>query len=346
MIMELSKRSRSKSRQQVAEESIMSPNSVAASNHNGLLEDLLKTTSVGDLSTPDMEKYLKRAEVSSSDSDGSTSQSCLDILTLADSLASSNKLTPQQLVSLENEFIHKNADCSVMEEQAVGKKCQNLAGKNASKQTEGTYVVLPNPRSDVKRSAIPRPKSSSLPAATATAHPAKRSFGSEQSSSSTSFKSKPVDFKSSIEKNKNDYRAAPSTNKSVPESNIKMGTARPHVASTSTKGNTRSLKGEGNMPTPAFAPKTSPGLRRSEVLSLKTSPHKPKTTGGRTDKPAINQARSPRSPKAAQSVSKEKIAPVDRQDSLPTTQEKFGIYFLFVCFFYNYKTSSITDLAC
>uniref|UniRef100_A0A9J7ZD47 Centrosomal protein 192 n=1 Tax=Cyprinus carpio carpio TaxID=630221 RepID=A0A9J7ZD47_CYPCA len=99
MIMELSKRSRSKSRQQVTEESIMSSVSVAASNQNGLLEDLQKTTSVGDLSTPDMEKYLKRAEVSGSDSDGSTSQSCLDILTLADSLASSNKLTRQQLAS-------------------------------------------------------------------------------------------------------------------------------------------------------------------------------------------------------------------------------------------------------
>ncbi len=67
---------------------------------------------------------------------------------------------------------------------------------------------------------------------------------------------KPVDFKSSIEKNKNDYRAAPSTNKSVPESKIKMGMARPQVASTSTTGNRRSLKGEGNMSTPAFAPKT------------------------------------------------------------------------------------------
>ncbi len=326
--MELSKRSRSKSRQPVAEESIMSPDSVAALNHDGLLEDLQKTTSVGDLSTPDMEKYLKRAEVSSSDSDGSTSQSCLDILTLADSLASSNKLTQQQWASLENGFIHKNEDRSVMEEQAVGKKCQNLAG-NASKQTDGTYVVLPNPRSDVKRSAIPRPKSSSLPSATATAHPAKRSLGSGQSSSS-SFKSKPVDFKSGIEKNKNDYRAAPSTNKSVPESKIKMGTARPQVTSTSTTGNRRSLKGEGTMSTPVFAPKTSPGLRRSEVSSLKTSPHKPKTTGGRTDKPAINQARSPRSPKAAQSVSKEKIVAVDRQDSLPTTQEKFGISFFFI----------------
>uniref|UniRef100_A0A9J8D3K7 Centrosomal protein 192 n=1 Tax=Cyprinus carpio carpio TaxID=630221 RepID=A0A9J8D3K7_CYPCA len=324
MIMELSKRSRSKSRQQVAEESIMNPDPVAASNQNGLLEDLQKTTSVGDLSTPEMEKYLKMAEVSSSDSDGSTSQSCLDILTLADSLAISNKQTQQQLVPLEYRTIHE--ECSVVEEQAVGKKCQDLAGYT-SKQTEGTYVVSPNPKSDVKRSAIPRPKSSSLPTATATAHPAKRSLGSGQpSSSSTSFKSKPVDFKSGIEKNKNDYRAAPSTNKTVPESKIKIGTAQPQVASTSTTGNRCSLKGDGSVSS-HFAPKTSPGLRsgsRSEVPSLKTSPHKPRTTGGRTDKPTINQARSPRSPKATQSVLKEKIAAVDHQDSLPATQEKFG----------------------
>ncbi|XP_059423364.1 centrosomal protein of 192 kDa isoform X2 [Carassius carassius] len=315
MIMELSKRSRSKSHQQVAKESIISLDSVAASNSNGLLEDLQKTTSVGDLSTPDMEKYLKRAEFSSSDSDGSTSQSCLDILTLADSLASSNKLTQQQLAPLENEFLRKKEERLVAEEQAVGKKCPNQAG-NASRQTEGSYVVSPNPRSDVKRSGIPRPKSSSLPSTTA--HPAKRSLVSGQSSSSS------TSFKSGIEKNKNDYRAAPSTNKGITESKIKIGTGRPQVASTSTTGNRRYLKGEGTTSTPAFAPKTSPGLRRLEVSSLKTSPHKPKTTGGRTDRPAINQARSPRSPKATQSVSKEKIAAVDRQDSLPTTQEKFG----------------------
>ncbi|KAK7157334.1 hypothetical protein R3I93_008726 [Phoxinus phoxinus] len=316
MIMELSKRSRSKSRQQVAEESIIS--SLAALHQNGLLEDLQKTTSLGDLSTPDMEKYLKRAEVSSSDSDGSTSQSCLDILTLADSLASSNKQTQQQLATLENGTTHKNEEHSLMEEQAVNQKYQVLASK-ASKQIEDTYVISPNPKSDAKRSSIPRPKSSSLPTTTATALPAKRSLGSGQSSSSTSFKPK-----HGFEKNKNDYCATPSTNKSVSESRIKIGTARPQVASSSTTGNRRSLKGDGSTSTPAFGPKTSPGLRSGGSSSLKTSPHKPRTTGGQTDKPVINQARSPRSPKAPQSVSKEKIAAVDRQDSLPATEEKFG----------------------
>ncbi|XP_016423165.1 centrosomal protein of 192 kDa-like [Sinocyclocheilus rhinocerous] len=63
---------------------------------------------------------------------------------------------------------------------------------------------------------------------------------------------------------------------------------------------------------------------QKDLTSLKTSPHKPRTTGEWTDKPAINQARSPRNPKATQSFLKEKIAAVDGQDSLPATQEKFG----------------------
>ncbi|XP_077063730.1 centrosomal protein of 192 kDa [Siphateles boraxobius] len=319
MIMELSKRSRSKSHQQVAEESIVSP--LAALHQNGLPRDLQKTTSLGDLSTPDMEKYLKRAEVSNSDSDGSTSQSCLDILTLADSLASSNKQTQQQLATLENGTTHRNEEHSLMEEQAVNKKCQVLASK-ASKQIEDTYVISPNPRSDAKRSSIPRPKSSSLP--TATAHSAKRSLGSGQSSSSTSIKSKPVDLKSEFEKNKNDYCATPSTNKTVSESGIKIGTTRPQLASSSATGNRRSLKGDGSTSTPAFGPKTSPDLRSGGSSSLKTSPHKPWTTVGQTDKPVIKRARSPRSPKASQSISKEKIVAVGRQESLPATEEKFG----------------------
>ncbi|XP_051577285.1 centrosomal protein of 192 kDa-like isoform X2 [Myxocyprinus asiaticus] len=323
MIMELSKRSRSKSRQQVEDEPGTS--SLAASSQNSLLGDLQKTTLLGDLSTPDMEKYLMKAKVSSSDSDVSTSQSCLDILTLADNFVNSNKQTPQQLPSLENGTSQHNEERSVVEEQPVNRKCQVLPGYE-SKQTEDTYVVLPTPRSEVKRNTIPQPKTSSLP----TAHLAKRSLGSGQSSSlSSSFKSKPADFKSGFKKSKNEHRAIPSTGKSVPESRIKIGTARPQVASTPATGSPRSVKGDGSTSAPAFVPKTSPGIRsggRSELPSFKTSSHAPKhkTTGDRTVKPIINQTRSPRSPKGTQSASKENIVAVECQDSLPTTQAKCG----------------------
>ncbi|XP_057196525.1 centrosomal protein of 192 kDa isoform X2 [Triplophysa rosa] len=324
MIMELSKRRRSKTQQRVAGDMDMS--SVPTLNQNRLLEDLQKTTSLGDLSTPDMEKYLKRAEVSSSDSDASASHSCLDILTLADSLASSHKPTPQQSPSLENGTANPHEECSVREEQQVSKKCQVLAG-NVSKQTEEAHGVLPTARSDFKRSAIPRPKGSSLP--TATSHPPKRSLGSGQSSlPSLCSKLKPADSKSGFEKNKND-RSPLSTSKAIPESKIKIGTARPQTSSATAASNRRSLKGDGSTSAPAFVPKSSPGIRgsgSSELSSLKTSPNtvKNRTTAERTNKPNINQARSPRSPRAAQTVSKEKTAVVDRQDSLPSTQEKFG----------------------
>lgn len=322
MIMELSKKSRSKTQQHVACDPVMS--SVPTSNQNGLPEDLQKTTSLGDLSTPDMEKYLKRAEVSSSDSDGSALHSCLDILNLADSLASSHKHTPQHSLSLGNCTADTYEECSVREEQQVSKKCQVLTG-NVSKQTEEAHRVLPTPRSDFKRSAIPRPRGSSIP--TAASHPPKRSLGSGQSSSSS--KLKPADSKSGFEKNKTD-RSPLSTNKAVSESKIKIGTARPQISSAPDTSNRRSLKGDGSTSAPAFVPKSSPGIRggsgSSELSSLKTSPStaKNRTTAGRTDKPSINQARSPRSPRAAQSVSKEKTAVVGRQDSLPATQEKFG----------------------
>lgn len=332
MIMELSKKRRSKTQQSLAGD--MDVSSVQTSNQNGLLEDLQKTTSLGDLSTPDMEKYLKRAEVSSSDSDDSASHSCLDILTLADSLASSLKPAPQQSPCLGNSTINPQEMCLVREEQEVSKKCQVLTG-NVSKQAEA-HGVLPTPRSDFKRSAIPRPKGSSLP--TAASHPPKRSLGSGQSSiPASSSKLKPADSKSGFEKTKSD-RSPLSTNKAVPESKIKIGTGQPQISNATATSNRQSLKGDGSTSAPAFVPKSSPGIRgsgSSELSALKTSPNtvKNRTTGGHTDKPNINQARSPRSPRAAQSVSKEKMA-VDSQDSLPATQEKFGMsLFLFKCDF-------------
>ncbi|XP_056618795.1 centrosomal protein of 192 kDa isoform X1 [Triplophysa dalaica] len=323
MIMELSKRQRSKTQQRVIGDMDMS--SVPTLNQNRLLEDLQKTISLGDLSTPDMEKYLKRAEASSSDSDAS--HSCLDILNLADSFASSHKPTPQQSPSLENGTTNPHEECSVREEQRVSKKCQVLAG-NVSKQTEEAHGVLPTARSDFKRSAIPRPKGSSLPIAGS--HPPKRSLGSGQSSlPSSCSKLKPADSKAGFEKNKNDPSPL-STSKAIPESKIKIGTARPQTSSTTAASNRGSLKGDGSTsaPAPALVPKSSPGIwgsGSSELSSLKTSPNtvKNRTTPGRTNKPNINQARSPRSPRAAQTVSKDKTAVVDRQDS-QSTQEKFG----------------------
>ncbi|XP_056332070.1 centrosomal protein of 192 kDa [Danio aesculapii] len=301
MIVELSQQMHSKSHQQ-EEDLIRNP--VAALQLNSLFEDLQKTTLVGDGSVSDMEKYLKRAEVSCSDSDESSSQSCFDILTLADSLANSNNQIEQQLAPLKNTTMYKNEELSVMEEQEVSKKFQVLAGK-----------VFKNPRSDVKRSAIPRPKSSSLP--TATANPANRSVGSDKRPSSYM----PVKLKPFGSKPTNTGHCAISSNsKGVPESNIKTKTA-PSQMLTSATGS-HSVKGDKSLSTSTL--KTLPGLQNdghSELSLLQTSPHKPR---GQPNKPVINQAQLPKVPKATLSDSKEKNETIDSNDDLPGTQEQFG----------------------
>lgn len=315
MIVELSQQSHSKSHQQV-EDLIINP--LAALKLNGLFEDLQKTTLVGDISAPDMEKYLKKTEVSCSDSDESSSQSCFDILTLADSLANSNNQIQQQLTPLKNATMYKNEELSVMEEQEVSKKCQVLAGK-----------VLKNPRSVVKRSAIPRPKSSSLP--TTTENPASRSVGSDKwLSSYTHVKSKPFCLKPTD----TGHCATSSNSKGVLESSIKTETA-PSQMLTSATGS-HSVKGDRSLSTSTL--RTLPVLRNgghSELSLLKTSPHIPKA---QPNKPVINQAQLPKISKATLSVSKKKNETIDYNDELPGTQEQLGI--LFSCF-YVFKYASM-----
>uniref|UniRef100_A0A8B9KIB4 Centrosomal protein 192 n=1 Tax=Astyanax mexicanus TaxID=7994 RepID=A0A8B9KIB4_ASTMX len=101
MIMELSKKSRSRSSQQTGLSTQLSGAKMLPGQSN-IQDALQKTSSLVDLSL-DMEKYLKKAELSSSDSDASSSQSCLDILSLADSLTRSQRLEQRQSPPLQNE---------------------------------------------------------------------------------------------------------------------------------------------------------------------------------------------------------------------------------------------------
>ncbi|MCI4374421.1 hypothetical protein PGIGA_G00006070 [Pangasianodon gigas] len=167
MIMELSKKRYSKSRR--TDELVQTPVPEKLPEQ----DELQKTLSLGDLSALDMEKYLKKAEVSSSDSDASSSQSCLDILSLADSLANSGRPSQRQTPPLPNSISLHAGEHSTSKD--VVKKSQVLPN-NASKQS--TEVVSEVKRSDAKRSSIPRPKTSCIP--TATAHPARRSAASPE----------------------------------------------------------------------------------------------------------------------------------------------------------------------
>ncbi|XP_060778074.1 centrosomal protein of 192 kDa isoform X3 [Neoarius graeffei] len=305
MIMELSKKRHSKSRR--TGELIQTP------DPEKLLEqkDLQKALSLGDLSALDMEKYLKKAEVSSSDSDASTSQSCLDVLSLADSLANSCKPTQRQTPPLPN-ISHHAKEHSTSKD--VVKKSRVLP-INSSKQS--TEVMSEVNKSDAKRSSIPRPKTSCIP--TATAHPARRSAGAGQSLTSSALKPKPVQSKS--ERRKSDcHIPTPAGNRSCSESRVKMNTARPQVS-----GTCLALKSNDSISDSLAVSKTFQTGGCSEKPTLKSSPHTPRSKSHmrQRETSCSEEARSLKSPKATQSITKEKQTIVG-QSSFATTDANFA----------------------
>lgn len=276
-------------------------------------DDLQKSVSLGDLSALDMEKYLKKAEVSSSDSDASSSQSCLDILSLADSLANSCRPTKKQTPPQSSNSLHAEEHSASKD---VVKKSQVLPN-NTSQQT--TEVVSEVKRSEAKRSSIPRPKTTCIP--TATAHPA-RSAGAGESLTST-LNPKPVQGKS--EKSNSDcYIPTPAGNRTCSETRAKVSTGRPQATS---------LKDKDSISDSLAGPKNSgrQTVRCSELPSLKNPPHAPqsKNYASPREPSCSEQARSPGRPRATQIVAKEKLA---GQNIFSTTDANFG-KFVFAIYF-------------
>lgn len=308
MIMEISKKRHSKTRR--TDELVQAPDPGKLPEQN----DLQKTLSLGDLSALDMEKYLKKAEVSSSDSDASSSQSCLDILSLADSLANSCRSTHRQTPPIPNSISLHAEEHSISKD--VTKKSQVIPNNASTQSLESVSEVK---RSDAKRSCIPRPKTKCFP--TATAHPARRSEGAGQSLTSSSVKPKPVQGKS--ERSKSDcHIPVPAGNRSCPESRVKMSTSRPQVS-----GTCHSLKSNDSIPDSLAAPKNS-GFQTGgcpELPTQRSSPHTPqsKKYTRQRDASCSDEAWSLRSPVATQAVVKEKQS-LAGQSSFSTTGTQFG----------------------
>lgn len=307
MIMELSKKRHSKSRR--TGEHVQTPDSEKLPGQ----DDLQKTLSFSDLSALDMEKYLKKAEVSSSDSDVSSTQSCLDILSLADSLANSCGAIQRPLPN----------SISLLEEHSTSKdtvKNSHVLPNNTSKQS--MEVVSEVKRSDAKRSSLPRPKTRYIP--TAKAHPARRSEGAGQSLTSSTLKPKPVQGK--LERSKTDSHIPASTgNRSCPESRVKMTAPRPQAS-----GTCHTLKND-TVSDSLATPKNSgckPG-GCSELPTLRSSPRTPKSKNytDQRETSCSEEAQSLRSPRATPSVAKEKQT-LAGHSSFSTTDAKFG-WFLF-----------------
>lgn len=312
MIMELSKTRHSKIRG--TGELVQMPDT------EKLLEqdDLQKTLSLGDLSILDMEKYLKKAEVSSSDSDASSSQSCLDILSLADSLANSCKSTQRTTPPLPSS-ISLHAEENPLSKD-VAKRNQALLN-HVSKQS--TEVVSEVKRSDAKRSSIPRPKTRSIP--TATAHPARRSEGAGQSLTASTLKPKPVQGKS--ERSKSDcHIPVPAGNRSCSESRVKKSASQPQVS-----GTCHSIKSNNSISDSFVDPKNS-GFQTdgcSDFPSQNSLPHTPQSKNymRQRETSCFEEARSLGSLRDTRSVVKEKTSLIG-QSSVSTSDAKFGKFSL------------------
>ncbi|XP_076844541.1 centrosomal protein of 192 kDa [Brachyhypopomus gauderio] len=310
MIIQLSKKGKS-SRGQRAGKADQNP-----APEQVLQNPLQKTLSLGDLSALDMEKYLKMAEVSSSDSDCSNSQSCLDILSLADSLANSNGPAQRRSLPMQNDIGLRVEDSVLGKTQEV--ETSKVLPGVVSNQCSDTNAVSEVKRSDVKRSSIPRPKTS-LP--TATSHPARRSVGATQKQASP-LKSRPVEVKSGADRSKRDCpTVTPAGSRTCPEPKVKTAPARTQVSSPR-----RSLKGSGSSTDPCAAPKTSPGLRssqRSEVPLPRSSPHTPrsKSCTGRVDAARTEEQRSLRSSSRVLGTEEPTAA---QQTPLQNAQSTFG----------------------
>ncbi|KAM7382415.1 hypothetical protein PAMP_002143 [Pampus punctatissimus] len=180
MIMELSKRSRA--RNQPARPAVSCSEEPAEhilpeADQSVMLDTLQRSTCVGELSSFNIEKYLKKADVSSG-SDASVAHTTFDMTGWADNLSSSNR-NPQagyleeqgsSAQRVENETEPKPASTKKEEKVTRGDTTLNTSSSAASFSNASS----PDNNSDSKRSLIPRPRLSFSTA--------RRSVGSGQSS--------------------------------------------------------------------------------------------------------------------------------------------------------------------
>ncbi|KAI5618124.1 centrosomal protein of 192 kDa isoform X2, partial [Silurus asotus] len=293
MIMELSKKRQSKSRTGVL---VQTPELEKLPEQ----DHLQKTISMDELSVLDMEKYLKKAEVSSSESDASSSHSCLDILSMADSLGNSLSTTQRQTPPLQNSIsIHAEEHLT-----SKGVFSSQVSQNNASNQS--IESVSECKRSNAKRSSIPRPKTSCIPIA----HPARRSAGAGQSLTSTlnpkSVQGKPERSKSRC------HIPTPAGNRSCSESRIKISPARPQAS-----GTCQSLKSNDSISELFhcnFRPSTSPLTHSSPSQTSLPSGY----GSGMCERSPGTDPLSPQSHCSSPSISRLTYLSINENTTLPT----------------------------
>ncbi|XP_008290130.1 centrosomal protein of 192 kDa isoform X2 [Stegastes partitus] len=250
MIMELSKKSRVRNRPESAR--LVGPTSteqvLSEPNKGTIVDTLHRSTCVGEMSAFDMEKYLKKTDVSGS-SDSSGTHITLDLSSWADNLSSSQRNRHAGYPEKQGNLAQQ-VDCEtqqfptstkIKEKEREGEV--TLANRSPS-AVRLSGALSPPDRADSKRSSIPRPRSFSS---------AKRSSGSGQLSTHKP----PADKMGSC-----DETSAPSTSTSgtldgaLEENAIRLGKVNPQASNISSSET--SHKTDRNLTT------TSPGWRKGQ----------------------------------------------------------------------------------
>ncbi|KAM6967635.1 centrosomal protein of 192 kDa [Aplochiton taeniatus] len=339
MIMELSKRSRARPRH--ADLPPMEESAHNIEQSSALLDTLQRSLCAGELSAFDMEKYLRRADMSgSSESSGNasvTQNTTFDLLGWADGLTSSHRKSQAAPPAQDGPSSARAAgDCIESPLGAEGTERDRGGGASANdsraEPRSNSWSSPPTRKSDApRRSSIPRPKSSGMP--TATSHPGRRSVGSGQSSAD-----KPPLTNSRASASKPDPKKSGTANRTSPENRGQQAAIRLHGstsnASTLQSKPLHSVEGEPPgpaAPTPASI-KTSTGLRkgRSGLPCLKGSspPNQRLKSPGRQqqERPRAGPENCPGSPAPPEATAVEKHVGFSCQSPLPTAHCTFEVF--------------------
>ncbi|XP_056142929.1 centrosomal protein of 192 kDa [Lampris incognitus] len=349
MIMEVSKRSRAKNHAGPAGPVESTGNTIeknASVKHTSndmdqisLMDTIQRSTCNGELSTFDIEKYLRKADLSVC-SDASVAHTTLDLTSWADHLSNSHRHSQDRLPVEDEGCSAQQAEDSLQSpsgkldtrRETTVKTCTSIT------QQSSTKSLLSGNKDDLRRSSIPRPKASSVPTTTPTS--ARRSAGSVQSPTA-----KPADDKVATTTNslpgdgkapsasKTNSKAYASLSRTSTESQAKLETVLPHISN-----NPQSYlqKLESNAVASLGGPKTSPGQRRgrSGLPCLKSSSpptQKQKSTEQQHhDRPsnAPEKASAPRSPITAppSHCSGETNIGIFCQSPQPTIHRTFDVF--------------------
>ncbi|XP_042345281.1 centrosomal protein of 192 kDa [Plectropomus leopardus] len=275
MIMELSKRNRTRKRPEstgpvgptvnCTEEPHTVEHILPEADQSIILDTLQRSACVGELSAFDMEKYLKKTDVSGS-TDASVAQTTFDLTGWADNLSSSQR-NPQAGYPEEQASLAQQADSETLQRPTRTKPEEKDGGRETTLNTSSSAMPPPNAlsschKSDSKRSSIPRPRTSSSST--------RRSVGSGQSSSLAP----PADKMSACDKSLSfTTNTCGSLGRTLTENGVKPG----EQASDNLRSSLEpSQSDKRSTASPGF-PKTSPGLRKGQS-GLPSAPQRVKST--------------------------------------------------------------------